>query len=612
VGVARRGSKQQPLFPVHAFVPRPYEKGSIYDMLARFGEALFPRGDFPEADPSLGGTPGWCPVQLTKLVVLQAAHGWTDREAVRRGSLDLQVKACLGLGIEQHGPSQPTLCRHRQQMQALGLDVKYQQRLQGLLRALELVRDDEPVLVDSVPIDGAGQQLDTYNLLAGAVRNGLRELASRKGCKLDELAAELQLDAYVGRSVKGRFEVDWSNEASRTALLSRLVEDALRVRELLAAATASAEHLGDDDEPPPSDSEPGGGESRGDSDNAPDSAPQDDAKAALEAIDDIIDHDIDRDANGVVKGIKQQAAGDRRISITDPDMRHGRKSASQLIAGFKAQVVGTLLHGFILMTRVFKANEHDGEALPQMVTELRQQGFAPAWWGGDHAYGTLANHRFFAQGQSGELVARMARPANGGRFTKDEFGYDSATKTLTCPQGHAIPQTRWDSRHGRKGRLFVFPPETCGPCPRRAQCIAPTAAADRGRTVFIIDEDERLIRTHLDRRKEAEFQERLAHRPAIERIIAGFAQCGGKQAHRFGMANAAFDANLSALAYNLRRLGSLCAKNAELAVRAAEVASHALARAADYVARRLVIVPRARRPSPRWQPRGEFSAPIAA
>lgn len=575
---------------MHAFVPRPYEKGSLYDMLARFGEVLFRRADFPEADASLGGTPGWCPILLTKLVMLQAAHGWTDREAVRRASLDLQVKACLGLGIEQTGPSQPTLCRHRQQMQALGLDVKYQQRLHGLLRVLELVREDEPVLVDSVPIDGAGQQLDTYNLLAGAVRNGLRELASRKGCTLAELAAELRLEVYVGRSVKGRFEVDWSDDASRTALLSRLVEDALRVRELLAATSESAVRSDDDDaSPPPSDSVSGAGASTHGSGNEPESAPDDGAKAAIETIDDIIEHDVERDPNGAVKGVRQQAAGDRRISITDPDMRHGRKSASQLIAGFKAQIVGTLLHGFILMTHVFKANEHDGDALPWMVTELRQRGFSPSWWGGDHAYGTLANHRFFARGDRGELVARMARPANGGRFTKDEFGYDFANKTLTCPQGHSIPQTRWDSRDGRKGRLFVFQAETCAGCPRRAQCIAPTAGADRGRSVFIIDEDERLIRAHLDRRTEAQFRGRLAHRPAIERIIAGFAQCGGKRAHRFGAANTAFDANLSALAYNLRRLGSLCANNAELAARATEAAARAAARFVRLAARLLAL-----------------------
>lgn len=75
--------------------------------------------------------------------------------------------------------------------------------------------------------------------------------------------------------------------------------------------------------------------------------------------------------------------------------------------------------------------------------------------------------------------------------------------------------------------------------------------------MFVVDEEERLIRGHLERRLQPEFQKRLAHRPMVERVIAGFAQCGGKQAHRFGTANVSFDAALSALAYNLRCLGSL-------------------------------------------------------
>ena len=149
-------------------MPKVYEDGSTYDVLARFGDALFKRTDFPDSDADLGGTVGWCPVQLTKLVVLQAKHGWSDRETVQRASTDMQVKACLGLGIEQRGPSQPTLCRHRQQMQALNLDVRYQERLRALLLSLELVHDEEPVLIDSVPVKGAGQHQDTDNLLGSA------------------------------------------------------------------------------------------------------------------------------------------------------------------------------------------------------------------------------------------------------------------------------------------------------------------------------------------------------------------------------------------------------------------------------------------------------------
>jgi len=548
VEMARRDSRQQPLFPVSAFVPQPYEPFSIYDMVARLGPAIFRREDFPIAEDSLGGESGWCPVQLSALVLLQRHHGWSDRETVRRASVDLQVKACLGLGVEQPGPSQPTLCRHRMLMQSLSLDDVYDKRLRDILEALELVGDDEPVLIDSVPVAGAGQQLDTYNLLGAAVRRGLLALARVQGRKPEDVAAEFALERYLERSIKGRFDVDWSSEPSKVAFLSQLVDDALRVRRALTLESSGdvSEHSDDDDDDP--------------------GAPQD----VVEAIDEIIEHDVERNEDGIVRGIVHRAADDRRISITDADMRHGRKSASQLIAGFKAQIVATLLYGFIVIARVFKANEHDGAMLPELVKELAEQGTTPAWWGGDHAYGTLANHSFFASGEHGELIARMARPSNGGRFTKDEFAYDFEHHRLRCPNGHEATFT-WHKRHQKKGRLFSFPVAQCSRCPMREKCISPKAAADNGRTVFVVEDEERLIRQHLEQRQQPDFLDKLAQRPTVERVIAGFAQCGGKQAHRFGRENVQFDANLSALGYNLRRLGNILRSNATLADRAARL-----------------------------------------
>lgn len=523
-------------------MPKVYEKGSIYDVLERFGDALFKRTDFPESDEKLGGSVGWCPIQLTKLVILQAKHGWSDRETVRRAATDMQVKACLDLGIEQLGPSQPTLCRHRQQMQTLKLDIKYQQRLRVLLLTLELVHDEEPVLIDSVPVNGAGQHQDTYNLLGSAVRYALRKLAAQQGRKVGVVASEMNMDRYLNRSTKGGFEIDWSSEAERVAVLAQMVDDALRVREALEKLPRAPDDDDDDD----------------------------DAPSPSEIIDDILEHDVDRDADGKVLGVKRKAAGDRLISVTDPDMRSGRKSASKVISGFKAQVIATVLHGFILMTRVIKANEHDGERLHQFVYELRQRGLQPAWWGGDHAYGTIGNHAFFAaRDERGELVARMARPSNGGRFSKDDFDYNFDTKALTCPAGTTVQSTGWSNRHERRGRLYMFPSSTCHACAQRESCVSPKSKKGQ-RSVFVVDEEERLIRDHLKRRASPEFRERLRHRPHIERVIAGFAQCGGKQARRFGRNNVAFDASLSALSYNLRRLGSILAKDASLAARAAE------------------------------------------
>jgi hypothetical protein len=585
------------------FLHKPFERGSVFDVLSRFGGALIRRSDFPDADPLHGGKVGWCPVQLSGLVLLQRMHGWTDREAIRRATMDLQVKACLGMGIEEVGPSQPTLCRHRQTMQELGLEKAYAERLRQLLEALELVSADEPVLIDSVPIDGAGQQLDTYNLLAGATRNGLRALAKAKGRDVEELAKEMGLSAYLGRSVKGRFDVRWDDEASRLAFLTTLVDDALRVRRALNTAAdvlpetmprtgpetlASGEDAGgssdlfevsiapvaDPSKFAPEPAAPAEANADGDDVEAQEEdAPREtEMKDAIETIDKIIAHDIERSDDGAVKGISQKAAGDRQISLTDPDMRHGRKSASQLIAGFKAQVIATVAFGFIVMCRVIKANVHDGRDLPALIEELADKGIKPAWVGGDHAYGTLKNHAAFAGRPGTELIARMPRPVNGGRFTKDEFSYDFEKHTLTCPSGQTVADGRQQTRDGRRGREFDFTPSGCKTCPMRAKCVAPTAKPEQGRTLFIVDDDEHLIREHLKDREQPSFRERLAKRTRVEHVLAGFAQCGGKQARRFGIEHVSFDEDLSALAYNLRRLGGLMRRDEQLEARVARVA----------------------------------------
>lgn len=549
----KRDSRQQPLFQVSQFLPNPYPAGSIFDVLARYGGFLFRRSDFPEAPAELGGEMGWCPVQMSALEVLRQKHGWSDREAVRRATYDMQVKACLGLGIEMRGPSQTAICRHRTLMQSLGLDRVYLERLRDLLEVLELVGDDEPVLIDSVPVSGAGQQLDTWNLLAGATRRGLRELSKARGRPITEVAEELGLSVYLGRSIKGRFEVDWESEDSRREFLARLVEDArlvlkqLRVRQ--GEAARQHDTLGDRD-----------GIDNDDDDD-------DGAGGAAEVIESIIEHDVDLDDEGRVKGIRRKKAGDRIISVTDPDMRHGRKSASQLIAGFKAQVVTSALYGFIVLVRVIRANVHDGADLPSIAEELERQGLRPDWWGGDHAYGTIENHRYFASPDRGDLVARMARPANGGRFTKDDFDYSFDARTLRCPAGHLLDRWRWLQRKGRRGRLFEFPPSTCGACPMREQCVKATAGDDTGRSVFVVEDEERLIRDHLVERETPAFKQRLAQRCGVERVIAGFAQCGGKQARRHGQASVGFDSNMSALAFNLRRLASLMRADRSLQVR---------------------------------------------
>ncbi len=316
---------------------------------------------------------------------------------------------------------------------------------------LELLAKDADVAVDSYPIAGAGQVLDTYNLLGDATGRALRRLAKAMGKTVEEVAAELDASAFTARSVKGRFDVDWSDPKSRRRFLVEFVAAATRVQGAIrgfvkastteaslpegedasvgeptsatastaastvstAASPEAATELGDDDTDgggmpgltPPSGAVPA---ASSDSDHTTQALLGD-----VELLDHIIERDVARDDEGQIEGIVQRTGGGRTISITDTDMRHGRKSASVSIAGFKANIVVSVAFGWILLTKVFGADEHDGADLPALTEALSaRRGLHPRTMSGDHAYGTLTNHAHFARRMADggpELIAPSLR-----------------------------------------------------------------------------------------------------------------------------------------------------------------------------------------------------------
>ncbi|MEG4230382.1 hypothetical protein QUA35_29880 [Microcoleus sp. N9_B2] len=64
-------------------------------------------------------------------------------------------------------------------------------------------------------------------------------------------------------------------------------------------------------------------------------------------------------------------AKDRRISIEDPDMRHGRKSSSQKINGYKRHVLKDLDIGVIRAVALTKANTPESAATVDISRDLK-------------------------------------------------------------------------------------------------------------------------------------------------------------------------------------------------------------------------------------------------
>jgi hypothetical protein len=69
----------------------------------------------------------------------------------------------------------------------------------------------------------------------------------------------------------------------------------------------------------------------------PTSPAQQAAETAMAVATQAVAHDVERDAGGQPH-LRQGVAPDRRISMEDGEMRRGRKTASQLVDGFKRHV----------------------------------------------------------------------------------------------------------------------------------------------------------------------------------------------------------------------------------------------------------------------------------
>ena len=72
--------------------------------------------------------------------------------------------------------------------------------------------------------------------------------------------------------------------------------------------------------------------------------------------------------------IRQGVAKDRRISIEDPQMRHGRKTKSRRVDGYKRHVLCDLDTELVCAVGVTAANLPEAQVADQITADLDAQG----------------------------------------------------------------------------------------------------------------------------------------------------------------------------------------------------------------------------------------------
>jgi len=383
-----------------------------------------------------------------------------------------------------------------------------------LKKAVEakVLRGPLTAIIDSSPVHGAGALCDTYELIRGFLRQAARAAG-------DRLGAEVATATEPFRGAKP--DIDWQDPVDRKAHLGELVA---------AGRALLAEVEGIDD---PAVAEPAG------------------------LLAQVIGDDIEEGDDGRPQ-IRQGVARDRTISHSDPEMRHGRKSASRRFDGHKLDVISDEGSELVLGVEVRAGNAGDGEgAAPLLAQVMTMPGIIIAILLGDMAYSD-GDVREAVEEAGAELVAKVPPVANGGRFPKTDFDIDLGTNTVTCPARETTTDARPMKDHkGRPATRFVFAAATCGTCPFQTQCT--TASGGRQITVGI---HEARIAAARAAQATPETKALLRRRSKVERKIDHLQDLGMRQARYRGRRRTRLQALFAATVANFKRLGALGAFDA--------------------------------------------------
>lgn len=215
--------------------------------------------------------------------------------------------------------------------------------------------------------------------------------------------------------------------------------------------------------------------------------------------------------------IGQGTAPDRIISITDPEMRHGRKSRAHRFDGFKVSVSSEPTSDMILDIADVTAGGSDGQHLMAMVRRTEaESGVTVERVLGDGAYGSGANLEACAHYPDHpiDLVTPCRRPADP-EVHKSAFQIDLQERTATCPEEHTVSGRDRRDPKCRPILGFTFPRKTCERCRLFDRCVR---SKTKGRTVKT-SVYEAYLQAQRQRQQTAEFQTLYRQRSRVERIL---------------------------------------------------------------------------------------------
>jgi len=456
------------------------------------------------------------PALLCAALLLQGYLRVSDAEAVELTIVDARWQMVLDcLGAEDPPFSQGTLQQFRERLITADLDRRL------LERTIELAREtkefdwkklpkDLRLAIDSRPFEGAGRVEDTFNLLGHAARKIVECAAEILEEPVESICRGAGIPLLLHSSIKAGLDVNWSDPEEKDYAIEVLIGQVTKLVDWIGKKRLALE-------------EP--------------------VRPYLEAVAQVRKQDLEETAGGRAH-LRRGVAEDRRVSIEDSEMRHGRKSRSKRFNGYKQHIAVDVDANLINACAVTPANRPEEEATPALKADVDRQG--------GRRIGELLIDRAYVNSSlvvdvraaGGEILAKpWAMRNRHDLFSKSEFKINMRDRTITCPAGQV--------ETFEPGDVVEFDPEVCGACALRSQCTHSASGAGR---LVRISADEQLQQKLRKLQNSPRGRERLRQRTCIEHHLAHLSARQGPRARYRGSRKNLFDLRRAAAIQNLETI----------------------------------------------------------
>jgi hypothetical protein len=454
------------------------------------------------------GQPPIAPAQIALAILLQAYMGISDDELIEATIMDRRWQLVLDCIDTEEAPfSKGTLVHFRKRLIEANMDRRLIERTIVLAeqsgafgsRALRAA-------LDSSPLWGAGRVEDTYNLVGHALQKVMSVIAAKREWELAEIAKEAKAELVCGSSLKATLDSDWDQPEQKVQALSQVLSVLQSVEHWFHGLeqeeqTSQAEHY-------------------------------------LNVAHQVKKQDVIKEEDGT-EILKKGVAKERRISVEDSQMRHGRKSKSIRVDGYKRHVLHDLDSGMVRAVGITAANAPEASVTPAISEDLVPQQVHLQELHIDRGY--LSSEWVQQRSDELEIFCKAWPVRKSELFSKLAFSLDWERKIIRCPAEQEMPFV--------PGGVVHFPQEHCNACPLQAQCTK----SPKGRSISI-HPDEAFLAELRERQLTPAGRAALRERVAVEHTLAHIGHWQGRRARYRGIRKNLLDLRRCAVIHNLHLL----------------------------------------------------------